>query len=373
MDSVYSNVIVNTLFGWVKGLADWVWYILKDGEDISFLAWFGDNWLTVLIFFLLVGVVLDYLVWILRWRPYLIWRTKIRKFTNALRGKSDQGDSYSRTKSMHETGKYNIARAVNTAEKRLVNQRQQEYIDNSDDDFREYVPHDAKTQKPAYDDNQYAAYEADDYENEYYNKPKTNMNKRGKRKTAKVYTPPIQYMDDMEEQDEYLDHVYEDNTIDHQYEEQYYDEDIVNPQYEQNEEGLENAFEKYSDNEYLDEEYVDEQYVDQAYSDEVYDQYSNGANTADEDDRFYKQSELTTDKGSENEPYDDFEHYEELEYYADDPEHDDEQTAQANDTLETEELPDQTEDLTNQSQNNDDEEVYFLNNQPMRKRIRSKK
>ena len=78
----FTNAIVNAMLGWLKGLATWVLRLFNlsgGGSPLKFLA---NNWLKLLIICLIIGVVMDFLVWILRWRPYWVWFHKKRVIIN---------------------------------------------------------------------------------------------------------------------------------------------------------------------------------------------------------------------------------------------------------------------------------------------------
>ena len=78
----YANAVVNALLGWLKGLAGWVLKLFNlsgGGSPLTFLA---DNWKSLLIVLLIVGVAVDLLVWLLRWRPHWVWLGKKRVVIN---------------------------------------------------------------------------------------------------------------------------------------------------------------------------------------------------------------------------------------------------------------------------------------------------
>ena len=82
--SGYSNAIVDAMLGWLKGFANWVLRLFNLAGSVSGspLLWLSRNWLKLLIFFLVLGVVLDRLVWLIRWRPYWVWFRKERIIVN---------------------------------------------------------------------------------------------------------------------------------------------------------------------------------------------------------------------------------------------------------------------------------------------------
>lgn len=82
--SGYSNAFVDVMLSWLKGLANWVLRLfnLAGRTGGSPLLWLSQNWLKLLIFFLVLGVVVDRLVWLIRWRPYWVWFRKERVIVN---------------------------------------------------------------------------------------------------------------------------------------------------------------------------------------------------------------------------------------------------------------------------------------------------
>ena len=77
--TAYTNALVNLTLGWLKGLANWVLKLFNlAGSGGSPLLWLSENWLKLLIILLIIGVALDWLVWMIRWRPYWVWFRKKR-------------------------------------------------------------------------------------------------------------------------------------------------------------------------------------------------------------------------------------------------------------------------------------------------------
>lgn len=76
----YSDTIVNAMLSWLKGAANWVLRLfdLSGSGGISPLEWLSRNWLKTLIVLVVVGVVLDRVIWFIRWRPYWVWFNKKR-------------------------------------------------------------------------------------------------------------------------------------------------------------------------------------------------------------------------------------------------------------------------------------------------------
>lgn len=71
---------MNMMLGWLKSLARWVLglFDLAGLNAFSPLEWLSEHWLSMLVFLLIAGVVIDLLVWLARWRPYWVWFNKKR-------------------------------------------------------------------------------------------------------------------------------------------------------------------------------------------------------------------------------------------------------------------------------------------------------
>lgn len=64
------------MLGWVRGITDWIWNIIRHGRNSAggaFLRWFSDNWLLLVLFIVISCSLIDYVVWLARWRRYYIW------------------------------------------------------------------------------------------------------------------------------------------------------------------------------------------------------------------------------------------------------------------------------------------------------------
>ena len=94
----YANAVVNVMLGWLKGLANWVLKLFNlAGSGGNPLLWLSENWLKLLIVLLVTGVVIDWLVWMIRWRPYWVWFRKKRIIVNderLLRGEELDKEDY---------------------------------------------------------------------------------------------------------------------------------------------------------------------------------------------------------------------------------------------------------------------------------------
>lgn len=89
--NAFSNSLFTFLFGWARSLIEGLWNAAAEGRLSGLLSWLGDHWLGLVVLLCLAGTAVDFLVWIIRWRPYLVWRSTLRRWGRALRGERIDG------------------------------------------------------------------------------------------------------------------------------------------------------------------------------------------------------------------------------------------------------------------------------------------
>lgn len=86
----FADSLFRFLFGWARGLLQRIWDAAFSGGFSGFFTWLGDHWLVVTLLFCLIGTVVDFAVWMIRWRPYLVWRTKLRRVLRIFGGRGEE-------------------------------------------------------------------------------------------------------------------------------------------------------------------------------------------------------------------------------------------------------------------------------------------
>lgn len=79
----FSDSFIKGMLGWIRWIASSIANMFQTGTgnstgSMSSIAWFADNWIKILIGLIIVGVVVDWVVWMARWRPYWVWFRKRR-------------------------------------------------------------------------------------------------------------------------------------------------------------------------------------------------------------------------------------------------------------------------------------------------------
>jgi hypothetical protein len=88
--NTFANSLFTVLFGWARGLIQQVWYAAVSGRLSGFFTWLGDHWVWVVLGLILGCTVMDYLIWLIRWRPYLLWRGFFRRASRFFRLRNRQ-------------------------------------------------------------------------------------------------------------------------------------------------------------------------------------------------------------------------------------------------------------------------------------------
>ncbi len=73
-----ADSLFNVLMGWVRALVNSIW-ALFDTEHTTVLEFLGKNWLAIAAIIIAVGLVMDWLVWLIRWRPYHRAAQRVRR------------------------------------------------------------------------------------------------------------------------------------------------------------------------------------------------------------------------------------------------------------------------------------------------------
>lgn len=73
MGSVVS-ALFSLLLGWIRGTAQWLWSIITSDSNGGLIGWMVRNWLPLVILLCIFGMVADFVVYLLRWQPYRVWK-----------------------------------------------------------------------------------------------------------------------------------------------------------------------------------------------------------------------------------------------------------------------------------------------------------
>lgn len=73
-----ADSLFSVLLGWTRSLFNNLWNMLTN-DSAGFTGFLQRFWLPIIIILLLGGTLIDYIIWLVRWRPYYIWSARIRE------------------------------------------------------------------------------------------------------------------------------------------------------------------------------------------------------------------------------------------------------------------------------------------------------
>ena len=73
------NTVFQALLGWIRTLSSEIWNMLSAPESASILRWIGARWKELLLLICAVGLILDLIIYLIRWQPYRVWISFLRR------------------------------------------------------------------------------------------------------------------------------------------------------------------------------------------------------------------------------------------------------------------------------------------------------
>lgn len=73
-----ADSLFNALMSWVRALVSSLWALVSS-EQTTMLEFLGKNWIMIALVLIAFGLVVDWLIWLVRWQPYHLWARRIRR------------------------------------------------------------------------------------------------------------------------------------------------------------------------------------------------------------------------------------------------------------------------------------------------------
>ena len=105
---VMADSLFTVLMSWVRALVNGIWALFSQ-ENTTLLEFLGKNWIAIAVVMIAAGLVIDWLVWLVRWQPYHIWAQRVRRLLR-ITGEDEEEDG---------EGIDRAEKAVNAAKKRV--------------------------------------------------------------------------------------------------------------------------------------------------------------------------------------------------------------------------------------------------------------
>ena len=73
-----TDSLFTVLMSWVRGLVNALWALFSSDHTTT-LEFLGKNWLLIAAVLIAAGLVIDWIIWLLRWQPYHLWAQRARR------------------------------------------------------------------------------------------------------------------------------------------------------------------------------------------------------------------------------------------------------------------------------------------------------
>ena len=80
----FADTLFSVLLSWVQSAVGSIVTLVQSGGDRGLLAFLGNNWLFIVLVLVAGGLVVDWLICLVRWQPYHVWATRARRYKRGL-------------------------------------------------------------------------------------------------------------------------------------------------------------------------------------------------------------------------------------------------------------------------------------------------
>ncbi|MBQ7867796.1 MAG: hypothetical protein IJ354_06575 [Clostridia bacterium] len=71
-----ANSILSFLLSWIRALVYNLWAVVNSDDGGAAFVFLAGHWKTILLFLCIGGLIVDRIVYLLRWRPYYVWASR---------------------------------------------------------------------------------------------------------------------------------------------------------------------------------------------------------------------------------------------------------------------------------------------------------
>lgn len=73
----FANSLLHVMLSWMRALFSDLLHVFQGG-DTGLIAWLSRHWIFLAILLIAAGIAIDGFIYVLRWRPQYVWRTRLR-------------------------------------------------------------------------------------------------------------------------------------------------------------------------------------------------------------------------------------------------------------------------------------------------------
>lgn len=78
----FAKSLANLLFGWVSDVFSRIWSLFTTDSGTESIPWIGKQWILIVVVLCVLGLLIDFSVYLYRWKPYKVWASFFRNRRN---------------------------------------------------------------------------------------------------------------------------------------------------------------------------------------------------------------------------------------------------------------------------------------------------
>lgn len=75
----FANALFSALLGWVQTAVSALWGLMTNSDASHWFLWLLENWLPLTLMLCAAGLLIDFIVYLIRWQPYRVWRSFLNR------------------------------------------------------------------------------------------------------------------------------------------------------------------------------------------------------------------------------------------------------------------------------------------------------
>lgn len=88
---ILADSLFTVLMSWVRALVSAIWALFSS-DHTTVLGFLAKNWLAIALVIIAAGLVIDWIIWLLRWQPYHLWAQRARRLLRIDSAEDDEGE-----------------------------------------------------------------------------------------------------------------------------------------------------------------------------------------------------------------------------------------------------------------------------------------
>ena len=84
-----ADSLFTVLMSWVRALVNALWALFS-ADHTTVLEFLGKHWLMIAAVLIAAGLVIDWIIWLLRWQPYHLWAQRARRLLRIESGEDEE-------------------------------------------------------------------------------------------------------------------------------------------------------------------------------------------------------------------------------------------------------------------------------------------